>query len=85
MLILTRNVGETIRINDDIVVTILDVQGKQVRIGITAPRMCRSIVKKSTAASRPSSTHLVMRHSCQPSTQTRTRAIHPPGSRRRQP
>jgi carbon storage regulator len=37
MLILTRNVGETIRINDDIVVTILDVQGKQVRIGITAP------------------------------------------------
>jgi carbon storage regulator len=37
MLILTRRVGETIRINDDISVTVLAVTGQQVRIGITAP------------------------------------------------
>lgn len=37
MLILTRRVGETIRINDDISVTVLGVKGNQVRLGIEAP------------------------------------------------
>lgn len=37
MLILTRRVGETIRINDDISVTVLGVQGMQVRLGVEAP------------------------------------------------
>lgn len=37
MLILTRRVGETIRINDDISVTVLAVTGQQVRMGVTAP------------------------------------------------
>ncbi|MNN55531.1 hypothetical protein D3C81_1704120 [compost metagenome] len=37
MLILTRRVGETIRINDDITVTVLGVNGMQVRLGIEAP------------------------------------------------
>ena len=38
MLILTRRVGETIRIGDDISVTVLGVKGNQVRIGVGAPR-----------------------------------------------
>lgn len=38
MLILTRRVGETIRINDDIQITILGVKGNQVRIGTEAPK-----------------------------------------------
>lgn len=38
MLILTRRVGETLRINDDIKVTVLAVAGNQVRIGIEAPK-----------------------------------------------
>jgi carbon storage regulator len=38
MLILTRRVGETLIIGDDIRVTIMDVRGMQVRIGIEAPR-----------------------------------------------
>lgn len=38
MLILTRKVGESIIIGDDITVTILGVSGKQVRIGIDAPK-----------------------------------------------
>jgi len=37
MLILTRRAGETIRINDDISITVLGVSGQQVRLGITAP------------------------------------------------
>lgn len=38
MLILTRKIGESITIGDDIKVQILEVKGKQVRIGINAPR-----------------------------------------------
>ena len=38
MLILTRRTGETLHIGDDIKVTILNVTGSQVRIGIDAPQ-----------------------------------------------
>ncbi len=37
MLILTRKLGESITIGDDIVVTVLDMRGCQVRLGIAAP------------------------------------------------
>ena len=37
MLILTRKVGETIIINDNIHITVLDTAGTQVRIGVNAP------------------------------------------------
>ena len=38
MLILTRRVGETMMIGDDVTVTVLGVKGNQVRIGVNAPR-----------------------------------------------
>lgn len=38
MLVLTRRAGESIVIGNDIVVTVLEVRGDQVRIGIDAPR-----------------------------------------------
>ena len=38
MLILTRRVGEVIRIGDDISVTVLEVKGSQVRLGFSAPK-----------------------------------------------
>ena len=38
MLILTRRPDESINIGHDVVVTVLDVRGKCVRIGITAPK-----------------------------------------------
>jgi len=38
MLILTRRVGETIKIGEDVGVTVLGVKGNQVRLGIAAPR-----------------------------------------------
>lgn len=37
MLILTRKVGESIAIGDDVIIRIMDVKGKQVRLGIQAP------------------------------------------------
>ena len=38
MLILTRKLGESIAIGDDIKVTLIDIQGKQVKIGVNAPK-----------------------------------------------
>jgi carbon storage regulator len=38
MLILTRRVGETLMIGDEVTVTVLGVKGNQVRMGINAPR-----------------------------------------------
>jgi carbon storage regulator len=38
MLILTRRVGETLMIGDDVTVTVLGVNGNQIRLGITAPK-----------------------------------------------
>lgn len=38
MLILTRRVGETLMIGDDVTVTVLGVKGNQVRIGVSAPK-----------------------------------------------
>lgn len=38
MLVLTRKAGERIVIGDDIVVTVLDVRGDSIRIGIDAPK-----------------------------------------------
>jgi len=37
MLILTRRVGETLMIGDDVTATVLGVKGNQVRLGINAP------------------------------------------------
>jgi carbon storage regulator len=38
MLILTRRVGETLKIGEDVDVTVLGVKGNQIRVGIKAPK-----------------------------------------------
>ena len=38
MLILTRRIGETLMIGEEVTVTVLGVKGNQVRIGVNAPR-----------------------------------------------
>lgn len=38
MLILTRRVGEVLRIGEEVSVTIVGLRGKQVRLGVTAPK-----------------------------------------------
>ena len=45
MLMLTRRIGETLRIGDEVVVTVLGIHGSQVRIGIEAPK-CVAIVRE---------------------------------------
>lgn len=58
MLILTRRVGETLVIGDDVTVTVLAVKGAQVRIGITAPQSVAvhrsEIIDRAGAHSLPS-------------------------------
>ena len=38
MLILTRRVGESLMIGDDVTITVLGVKGNQVRVGVKAPK-----------------------------------------------
>ena len=60
MLILTRRVGETLMIGDEVTVTVLGVKGNQVRIGVNAPRdvtvhreeIYRQVVEENAAAAR---------------------------------
>jgi hypothetical protein len=51
MLILTRRAGEALRIGDEIEVTVMAVNGSQVRIGINAPRTSRWTARRSPSAS----------------------------------
>lgn len=46
MLILTRKAGESITIGDDIEVQVIEIKGKQVRLGITAPKEKYAIHRK---------------------------------------
>ena len=48
MLLLTRRIGETIIIGDDVKITVVEVNGGQVKIGIDAPREI-SIVREEIA------------------------------------
>lgn len=58
MLVLTRRIGESVLIGDEIEVTLLDIKGDSVRIGINAPRTTRiqrseivdAVVAENTAA-----------------------------------
>ncbi len=51
MLVLSRHRDESIMIGDEIVVTIVDIRGDKVRLGIDAPRTFRSTARKSTKRS----------------------------------
>jgi carbon storage regulator len=56
MLILSRKKNEVLRIGDDILLTIVDVQGDQVRLGITAPRNVQILRQELYEAVRDSNT-----------------------------
>jgi len=62
MLVLTRKAGESVMIGDDVVITVLDVRGDVVRLGIKAPRsiqvhreeVYRELQKSNREAASPS-------------------------------
>ena len=51
MLILTRRVGETVMIGEDVTVTVLRVKGNQVRLGVNAPKTSPCSARRSQTAS----------------------------------
>lgn len=61
MLILTRRIGETLKIGPAVSVTVLSIQGNQVRIGINAPKDVavhrEEIYNRIANASNPSEEH----------------------------
>jgi len=38
MLILTRRIGETLMVGDDVAITVLGIKGNQIRLGVDAPK-----------------------------------------------
>lgn len=46
MLALTRKKGESLVVNNNIEITVLEIRGDQIKIGISAPKMCRYTGKK---------------------------------------
>jgi carbon storage regulator len=66
VLVLTRRANQSIMIGNDVVVTVLDVRGDQVRIGIRAPRsvtvhreeVYAELAKANQAAASPSAANL---------------------------
>ncbi|MGB8692083.1 MAG: carbon storage regulator CsrA [Steroidobacteraceae bacterium] len=53
MLILTRRVGESVRIGEDVTITVLRIKGTQVRLGVTAPRTVAVQREEISGGSRP--------------------------------
>jgi len=61
MLVLTRKLGEKILIGDDIVITVLDVRGDSIRLGVDAPRgvrIQRDEVVRAVAAANVAASHV---------------------------
>jgi hypothetical protein len=48
MLVLTRKPGESIVIDIDIVIAVVEIRGGQVRVGIQAPRQCKCPARRSS-------------------------------------
>jgi len=60
MLILSRRTGESVKVGDDVTVTVLGVRGPQVRLGFAAPQQVavhREEIYRGLKANRPSSAH----------------------------
>jgi carbon storage regulator len=60
MLVLTRRKNQSIVIGDDIIITVLDVKGDQIRLGITAPRNVQVYREELLAALKDANTSAVL-------------------------
>ena len=57
MLILTRRPTQTVTIGKDVTVTVLEIRGRQVRIGVTAPRDIAVLREEILEKAKPRPTH----------------------------
>lgn len=73
MLVLSRKAGEQILIGDDIVVTILEVRGEGIKVGIDAPRGVR--IQRQEVVAAVSDANLEASKSADPATEERLRAL----------
>jgi carbon storage regulator len=73
VLVLTRKVGEQILIGDDIVITVLDVRGDGIKIGIDAPRGVR--IQRQEVVAAVSDANLEAARSVDAATEDRIRAL----------
>ncbi|AEI11004.1 carbon storage regulator CsrA [Cellulomonas gilvus] len=81
MLVLTRRAGESVVIGDGIVVTIIDVRGDGVRIGIDAPRSVRVHRAEVLAAVETANAQATVPDEDAQATVDALRAIRPPADR----
>ncbi len=89
MLVLTRKAGESIVIGNDVVITVLEVRGGQIRIGIDAPRdiavhraeIYRQVMEANQAAVRSERDSPILRTTAESLTRLRSQ----PDSRRGDP
>lgn len=54
MLVLSRSVGERLLIGEGVVLTVLSIRGKQVRLGLAAPKTVPILREEGSKATRPS-------------------------------
>ncbi|MBM6621816.1 carbon storage regulator CsrA [Micrococcaceae bacterium RIT802] len=73
MLVLSRKAGEQILIGDDIVVTVLEVRGEGVKIGIDAPRGLR--IQRQEVVAAVSDANVEASRSADPATEEKLRAL----------
>ncbi|WP_417215285.1 carbon storage regulator CsrA [Arthrobacter sp.] len=73
MLVLSRKAGEQILIGDDIVVTVLEVRGEGVKIGIDAPRGLR--IQRQEVVAAVSDANVEAARSADPATEEKLRAL----------
>ncbi len=66
MLVLTRRKNQSIVIGDDIVITVLEVKGDQIRLGITAPRDVQVYREELLAALKDANTSAVLNEGAAP-------------------
>ena len=85
MLVLTRKLQEQIKIGDDIVITILQIRGQAIRVGIQAPREVRvlraELPEHAPASPKPEATTVELKGDVPPTAQSVSGTRQPLGSR----
>jgi carbon storage regulator len=85
MLVLTRRAGESIVIGNDVVITVLEIRGGQIRIGVDAPRnlaVHRAEIYQQVMAENQAAVASADRHAALLQTRASRLRLEPPGAQR---